>query len=301
MGRRNPRRIAAAHRNGISHYDLSVIGEGVGFLQRHGVGVHVSVNLFGIPEHLRHRVFDMVKGRIATYQKRSGMKRVYWLSVRETITEQGYSLHLHLICVFPDLEWSLKFADSLNNSTTFKKLGEKAVCAKPVTEPEHWFKLQNTYFTQETTIQAWHSANRTFVKPCHPETGKASFPLDSDRVGASQDLKAALVRTGAIRDWTRTNAKRCSTALVSGSMSAAKPVTVSVFMQPEQLPLPLDAPPVNVLALVEAKRQELHLPQHVVASQLGGLKQAGYANALRGHDRLGAWRRNRALAWLAAA
>lgn len=93
-------------------------------------------------------------------------------------------------------------------------------------------------------------------------------------------------------------------ASLSGSVSATEPadtVTVRTLVQPEQLSLPLDAPVVNVLALVEAKRLSLHLPQHVIANQLGGLKQAGYANALRGHDRLGAWRRNRALAWLAAA
>ena len=295
MGRRNQHRIAAEHRNGISHYDLTVIGEGVRFLRRHGEGVHVSVNLIGMPEHKRHRIFDKVKGRIATYQKRSGMKRVLWLSVRETITDNGYSLHLHLICVFPDYSQAVKFADGLNNSATFKKLGDKAVFATVVSDAEHWFRLQNSYFTQETTIQAWHSASRSFVKPSHPETGKASFPLDSDRVGASGDMKAALVRTGAIKDWTRTNAKRRP----SNQQDNVKPV--HVIVQPEQLSLPIEAPPVNIIALVEAKRLTLHLPQHVVAYQLGGMKQAGYANALRGHDRLGTWRRNRALAWLAAA
>lgn len=100
-----------------------------------------------------------------------------------------------------------------------------------------------------------------------------------------------------------------ATLLLSGTskpvlLAASEPadtVTVRAVVQPEQLSLPIDAPPVNLMALVEAKRLTLHLPQHVVAYQLGGLKQAGYANALRGHDRLGAWRRNRVLSWLAAA
>jgi hypothetical protein len=51
---------------------------------------------------------------------------------------------------------------------------------------------------------------------------------------------------------------------------------------------------------VETKRQSLQLPQHLVARHLGGLKQPGYANAVRGHDRLGTWRIRRALEWLAA-
>lgn len=306
MGRKTPHRIAARHRNGISPFDLSVIAEGVGFLQRHGVGVHVSVNLFGITEHKRHCVFDKVKGRLATYQKRSGMKRVYWLSVRETITEQGYSLHLHLICVFPDLEWSRKFADSLNNSATFKKFGEKAVFATLVTGHEHWFKLKYTYYTQEITIQTWKSANEALVKQKNPETGKVSFPLDSDRVNVSGDLKDVLVRTGHIKNWTRTNAKRRPKALEAIPIAAVEAVAATMQppppapIQPEQLCLPLDAPQVNLIRLVEAKRQKLGLPQHLVARQLGGLKQAAYANALRGHDKLGAWRRNRALEWIAA-
>jgi len=85
-------------------------------------------------------------------------------------------------------------------------------------------------------------------------------------------------------------------------IAVAEPVTVTpvTLVEPEQLALPLDAPPVNLIQLVEQKRQRLGLPQSLVARQLGGLKQPAYANALRGHDRLGAWRRNRALAWLAA-
>jgi hypothetical protein len=78
------------------------------------------------------------------------------------------------------------------------------------------------------------------------------------------------------------------------------PIAVTGTVEPEQLALPLSAPPINIIQLVEQKRQQLGLPQSQVASELGGLKQSAYANALRGHDRLGAWRRNRALAWLAA-
>lgn len=80
----------------------------------------------------------------------------------------------------------------------------------------------------------------------------------------------------------------------------SQPEAAAVFVQPEQLALFVDAPLVDVIALVEAKRRALQLPQRVVAQQLGGLKQAHYANALRRHDRFGPWRRNRALEWLAA-
>ena len=103
-------------------------------------------------------------------------------------------------------------------------------------------------------------------------------------------------------------AKRLSVPPTPPAIAAAAPVSGSVpaaaaaaFVQPEQLALPIDAPPVDVIALLENKRQTLHLPQHVVAHQLGGLKQAGYANWVRGHDRLSPWRRNRALEWLRAA
>jgi hypothetical protein len=81
-----------------------------------------------------------------------------------------------------------------------------------------------------------------------------------------------------------------------------EPIIIPIQLaEPVQLALPIDAPPVDVIALLENKRQTLHLPQRVVAHQLGGLKQAGYANWVRGHDRLSPWRRNRALEWLRAA
>lgn len=93
-----------------------------------------------------------------------------------------------------------------------------------------------------------------------------------------------------------------STTSTVAVIAASEPVSVTpVTVTPEQLALPLDTPSVNLMALVEAKRQSLHLPQSIVAYQLGGLKQPAYANALRGHDKLGPWRRNRALEWLAAA
>lgn len=98
-------------------------------------------------------------------------------------------------------------------------------------------------------------------------------------------------------------AKPPSMSATSPAIAAAAAVSeaAAVFVQPEQLALPIDAPPIDVIALVEAKRQTLQLPQHVVAQQLGGLKQSHYANALRRHDRFGPWRRNRALEWLQAA
>lgn len=89
-----------------------------------------------------------------------------------------------------------------------------------------------------------------------------------------------------------------STTLPTAFAATPEPIQL---VEPVQLALPIDAPPVDVIALVEAKRLTLQLPQHVVAHQIGGLKQSHYANALRRHDRFGPWRRNRALEWLRAA
>ncbi len=208
MGRRKDTaiRIAAPHRNGISPQDLRVMGEVIPFLRNQGEGVHVTIALHGLPEHERHQIFDKIKGRVATYQKRSGMKRVYWITIRETVTDKGYSLHLHLICVFPNKDWAIKFTESLNHSTAFRRLGEKAVKAVYIADKAHWDRFDNhkgqSYFTQETTMQAWHAAGRAFPKPRGP------YPLNSDRVGVSKDIKEWLVRTNRTKNWTRANAKR---------------------------------------------------------------------------------------------
>ncbi len=152
------------------------------------------------------------------------MKRVYWLSIRETVTDNGYSPHLHLICVFPNAEWARKFSDMLNNSKAFKKrFGEKAAQAVEITNGEHWDRLGGVtdhYFTQEATIQAWHGSGRSFPKPNNPLTGKASFPYAGDRVGASEDLRDVLVRNGHAVAWTRQNAKRAAPPAVDAPVAA---------------------------------------------------------------------------------
>jgi len=59
-----------------------------------------------------------------------------------------------------------------------------------------------------------------------------------------------------------------------------------------QLALPLVAPPIDLFAAAETKRKAAGIPQHRLAKQLG-IRQPQYANALRGHDRLSPWVRNR--------
>jgi DNA-binding XRE family transcriptional regulator len=67
--------------------------------------------------------------------------------------------------------------------------------------------------------------------------------------------------------------------------------------EPEQLGLAFDAPAINVFALVEAKRRRMGISQREVAAELG-LKQPGYANILRGHDKPSRWVTQRALDFL---
>jgi hypothetical protein len=155
------------------------------------------------------------------------------------------------------------------------------------------------YLFKEATPQAAYKQSFRRNKGSH-RLGEGG----GDRCRLSRALSVTLSNNGLITPYKRTYASHT----LPKPKSVAKPVSAPLepvrkmfAPKPIQLTLRLDAPEISIMALVEAKRQSLHLPQSIVASQLGGLKQPAYANALRGHDRLGAWRRNRALAWLAAA
>lgn len=238
------------------------------------------------------------------------MRRVYWLSIRETVTEHGYSLHLHLICVFPNAGWARKFADMLNGSATFKRLGENAVHAVEIADDEHWDRLGGAvdhYFTAETTIQAWHGSGRIFPKPQNRLTGKASFPYAGDRVGASEDLRDVLIRNGHAEAWTRRNAKRAAPAANAPVVTATamKPVLriiTSNALAPGELQLSL-LPEKQVTRLrdyahgiisravaheIEARRRWLGLTQAEVAAAVG-LSRPQYVNAVQGRFGLSEW------------
>lgn len=161
------------------------------------------------------------------------------------------------------------------------------------------------YLLKETTPQAAYKTGVRRLAGSHVLDG------GGDRVRLSKALGAALLEEGRIEPWTRSYAARAATTTpvttttVSPVQSAPTPAVVAPAFpcEPEgQFSLfdATTAPTVNVMQLVEEKRRRLHISQREAARQLGGLNQPGYANALREHDKLGAWRRNRALEWAAA-
>lgn len=90
------------------------------------------------------------------------------------------------------------------------------------------------------------------------------------------------------------------TVVVEAVVVANPPQPASFARDPkdcEQVEMPF--PQINLIALVEAKRQALGLPQREVAARLG-VRQSHYANALRGHDSLSNRRRFLVLQFLAA-
>lgn len=344
-------RHAARYRNGMSPDDLRVIGALIPWFQGQGDCVHVTVAPHGMSDDQRHELFDAVRKRIAEYQRRSKMKRLLRVEVREIATEQGFSLHIHIICVFPDFEWARKFVESINGSKALKRLGEKAVVAVRIVDAGHWKRL-GTYFTTEATMQAWVAFNKSFPKPDGP------FHFDGDRVVPSPDAKEWLIRNERMRDWKRTNARRripASGSKIAPAVAAAAPMgdtdntvqkqieaspvpasppissPIRTGQQPISAPmqlglfaalplrskppnpqparatvaspaphpsLPLEAPPVSILVLIENKRAELGLSQREVAAKLG-MKQPGYSNAVvRHHDKLGSWALRRAVEFL---
>lgn len=304
-------RIGSRHQNGISGPELRLIARAIGFLRRQGVGVHVTIHPYGLPEHERHEAFDVVKSRVATYQDRAGMKRMYWLSIRETISGNGYSPHVHLICVFPNAEWTQKFVAMVNNSAAFKKrFGEKAVHAVEIADVEHWGRLggvKDHYFTEEATIQAWYGEGRNFPKPKNKLTGKASFPYAGDRVNASNDLRDVLIRNGHAVPWTRRNTKRAAPAIDAPVAAAhAKKAVLRIVadnpLAPGQMQLSLlpqkqvsrlrdfahGIMPRAVAHEIEVRRKWLGLTQEQLAAAVG-LSRPQLTNALQGRFGLSEW------------
>lgn len=263
-------RHAAEYGNGISHFDLALAAFSVDYLRRQGHGAHVTAALHGIPEHERHEVHDKLKSRVATYQRRAGMSRVLWLEVRETLTELGYSLHVHLLCVFPNVEWRDKFVASVNGSKAYRRLGESAVLAVAIVTAEHWDKFPS-YFTQETTMQAWFSAKKSFPKPQGP------FPFDGDRVIASRAVEDAAVRSGRFESWRRTNVSRkpkpapAAAAAAPKAISAPEPPKLTVVASNEVV-----AEPVQLSFFAEVTRLEHYT---------GGVMTCAVAEQIRFHQK----------------
>lgn len=78
------------------------------------------------------------------------------------------------------------------------------------------------------------------------------------------------------------------TAATKNILGIEKPAKATKKQQqPTAIPLPMMTQPIPVFELVEAKRKKLCLPQHALAILLG-IKQAAYANIIRGHDKPGA-------------
>lgn len=314
-------RHAARYRNGVSHDDLKVIGALLPWFQGQGDCVHVTVAPHGASDDQRYELFDDIRKRIPEYQRRSGMKRLLRVEVREVATEHGISLHIHIISVFSDFEWARKFVASINGSKALKRLGEKAVVAVRIVDADHWKRL-GTYFTTEATMQAWYASYKSFPKPSGP------FHFDGDRVVPSPDAKEWLVRNERMPDWKRTNARRhcipASGSEIAPDVAAGTPIAISAPViealpatgavalvtgdyqaTPVQLSLfessgaevALFPAPASIIKQVEERRKQLCMTQAAMA-RIIGVRQSHYANALRGHDSLSPWSMKRAREFL---
>jgi hypothetical protein len=138
-----------------------------------------------------------VKSDIALRQRRSGMRRVYSVSVFEALgRDRSPKFGVHIVALMPNTTARDKLIESLNGSAY-----RQHVDAKPVAD---WPGL-TTYLLKEATPQAWYGAKKSFRRI------KGSIPLGElggDRVLLSNDLKDTLLRNGRIEPYRRTYAKR---------------------------------------------------------------------------------------------
>ena len=247
------KRHAARYRNGVSGKDLEAYGELLHWFRKQGAVVHVTVAPHGATEAEKHELFDTVRKRIAEYQRRSKMSRLLSVEIRETKTENGFSLHIHIVAVFRNYEKARKFTVSVTKSKALKRLGEKAVDAVIINDDAHWLRM-NSYFTEEATMQAWHGHGRSFPKPLGP------FPFDGDRVVPSPDAKDWLVKSGRMADWLRTNAKRAPLPQAD-QVSAERPALPQLVAVPDPRglfgELPKQATPAKEWARSSPRRLKL--------------------------------------------
>lgn len=262
-------RTAAPH--GLSHLELDWLTEGVRHLRRQGPAAWVVVEAYDKPERERRLLFRKVKNDLALYQGRAKMRRVLWLEVLESVP----SIHTNIIATMPDQDAVGRLIERLYNSAYGSNVYAQAV--------NDWDGLTG-YLAGEATPQAWHKAGRSF-----PRT-KGSHPLGAgggDRVRASKDLEAALLRSGRVEPRRRTYAVRSLPA-------APTPIRLvsSIETQPTvnavQLPLfgALPERPYLVPDEVRAFREETGCTQAEVSGWIGIKNRSHVANYERGHDRL---------------
>lgn len=222
-------------------------------------------------------------------QQRRGLPR-YSVEVLET----GPNVHSNIIGPCP--------RDLAKRLTRSRVYGENIV-VKRVTDMPGLVG----YLLKEATPQAAYGKSFRRNKGSH-RLGEGG----GDRVRLSNELASVLIEEGVVERYRRTYAALraipkpdsapTASAAVPNDVPEPVPQTVPIdvpALHSVQLALPLEAPPMKVIELVETKRRRLGIPQHAVAARLG-VRQPHYANTLRRHDNLSAWSMNRALEFLAA-
>ena len=190
------RRILAP--NGLSHHERDLLSEGFDHMRRQGPCVFVSIEAGRSPEaeKIVRSLARQAKSHIALRQRRSGMRRVHSVSVFEALGHDGSpKFGVHIVALMPNVTARDKLIASLNGS---KAYGEH-VLAKPVVD---WPGLTG-YLLKEATPQAWYGKSFRRIKGSIP-LGE----LGGDRVALSNDLRDTLLRSGRIKPYRRTYAKR---------------------------------------------------------------------------------------------
>ncbi len=231
-----------------------------------------------------------LKNHIALWQRRAGMRSVYWVEVLEGEPH----FHSHVVVTMPTLEGVLALIASVERSSEFGRNIEES---KPV---DDWRGLRN-YLLKEASPQTHCAARREFPRKLGSHSLGESV---GDRVRLSPDLKTGLIQQGRIEPYRETYAKipRRTAAPLAGNTTGAplSTLTRAAFIQPVQLAFDLRIPElIDLFKLVEAKRISTGMSQRQAASILG-IRQPHYSNSVvRGHDRLSPWHMNRAREFVA--
>ena len=282
------RRTARPH--GISTPERDRFSEATHYLESlfPKKNVWIVVERHDATERAARELIRDVKEDFGQLQLRAGFPR--W---HVDALESAYGVHSNLIGPLP-----LQVAKRLQGYAYGSRLHIRRVYDMP--------GLVSGYLLKEATPQAAYGKSFRRNKGSH-RLGEGG----GDRIRLSSRLEAALLEKGVIEPHKRTYAARSlPKPEIATTASAAAPIAVPKTTpdiipanvpasSPVQLALPLEAPPVKLIELVDAKRRRLGLPQHEIAGRLG-VRQPHYANALGQRDHLSAWSLNRALEFLAA-
>jgi hypothetical protein len=196
-------RINAPH--GLSHHERDLLTEGLDYLRRRGPCVFVSIEA-GRPPNAEKIVRDLtrkLKSVMAQHQRRAGMRQAPFVTVFEAFgRDKKPKFGAHIVALMPNGAARDKLVESLNAST---KVYAQHVLAEPVTD---WPGLTG-YLLKEATPQAWYGAHKSFRRIAG---SIALGELGGDRVVLSHDLKDTLLRSGRIKPYKRTYAKRLQKA-----------------------------------------------------------------------------------------